>query len=78
MTATVVNLRQLATFLHADIFESSYRPTLLQEFIKVDRYLYPVSVVQSTGMLVRRQASRKVTPWLSNGTYAWQPKATDR
>ncbi|CAF0888053.1 unnamed protein product [Adineta ricciae] len=40
MSATIPNLNQLAQWLHAETFETMFRPIPLEEYIKVDSVLY--------------------------------------
>ena len=35
MSATILNLRQVADFLDADVFENNFRPVNLDEFVKI-------------------------------------------
>jgi DNA polymerase theta len=40
MSATIPNLNQLAQWLNAEIYETTFRPIPLEEYIKVDSILY--------------------------------------
>jgi DNA polymerase theta len=40
MSATIPNLNQLGQWLSAEIYETTFRPIPLQEYIKVDSILY--------------------------------------
>ena len=40
MSATIPNLNQLAQWLHADIYETTFRPIPLEEYIKIESVLY--------------------------------------
>ncbi|XP_054274745.1 helicase POLQ-like isoform X2 [Macrosteles quadrilineatus] len=42
MSATIGNLRDIATFLHADVFTQDFRPVELTEFVKVEEELFKV------------------------------------
>ena len=48
MSATVGNLRELATFLRADLFTDKYRPVELREFVKVGRDVMEVKTGGAT------------------------------
>lgn len=53
MSATIPNLNQLAQWLNAEIYESTFRPIPLEEYIKIDSILYnkqflPVRQLQLT------------------------------
>lgn len=53
---------EIAKFLGADMTACEFRPTKLERLVKVDRYLYPAACLQSSAILGRRQAIRKVQP----------------
>lgn len=40
MSATIPNLNQLAQWLNADVYETTFRPIPLEEYIKIDSVLY--------------------------------------
>ena len=40
MSATIPNLNQLGQWLNADVYETTFRPIPLQEYIKIDSILY--------------------------------------
>lgn len=42
MSATIGNLRDIATFLDADVFTQDFRPVELTEFVKVEEELFKV------------------------------------
>ena len=40
MSATIPNLNQLAQWLNAETYETTFRPIPLEEYIKIDSVLY--------------------------------------
>jgi len=54
MSATLLNSDELSTFLKGSVYQNNFRPVKLDEYVKVNEYIYKLNL-QADEMLVKER-----------------------